>query len=269
MKGLRRVRPLVTGGSSEWFVLAALLVKIDRDTNVVGWVRDIRSKLRKVNRPDLHFRHLSPPNKRIVCNGIAELPLRCFVVMSNKKNMQNYRNPFAEKVPARNWFFCWMTRLLLERVTDYCASRTMRDWNEIRSVRLVFSTRGGMSYPQLRAYLTWLHKHSKAGTMFLRQGDLNWSIVDIDEVHAFDHSQRAGLQLADSVASAFYAAAEYWPALRCEPEYAKLLKPRMARNRRGQILEWGLKPMPYLKKAKLISPQREIFEFYGFPKKKW
>ena len=112
-------------------------------------------------------------------------------------------------------------------------------------------------------------KHSRAGTQYLTRGDLNWSVVDIDGVQVFDHSQRAGLQLADAIASAFYQAVEYWPALRCEPQYAKLLRPRMARNSRGQILEYGLKPMPDLPKAKLIPPQREIFEFYGFPQTKW
>jgi hypothetical protein len=268
-EGLRRVRPLHLDGSSEWFVISAVLVKIDRDKDLVRWVRAIRSGLKSVQRPDIHFRHLSPQNKRLVCSAMAKLPLRCFAVMSNKKNMQGYRNPFAEQVPARNWFYCWMTRLLLERVTGYCASRTMRDWNEVRTVRFVFSTRGGMSYGQVRAYLFWLRKHSNAGTMFLKRGDLTWSVVDIDDVHAFDHSQRAGLQLADTVASAFYQAVEYWPALKCEPEFAKLLHGRMARSRKGQILEYGLKPMPYLRKAKLIPAQKDVFEFYGFPQTKW
>jgi hypothetical protein len=189
--------------------------------------------------------------------------------MSNKKNMQGHRNRAAEKVPARNWFYCWITRLLLERVTGYCASRTQRDWNETRTVRFVFSTRGGMSYPQLKAYLFWLRKQSRANSLNLKQGDLEWSVVDIEDVHAFDHSQRAGLQLADSVASSFYQSVEYWPTNSCEPEFAKLLEPRMARSSTGQILEFGLKPMPSLKKARLVVPQREIFEFYGYPPTKW
>jgi hypothetical protein len=135
-EGPRRVRPLHVDGSSEWFVISAVLVQIDRDKEMVRRVRAIRSGLKNIQRPDIHYRHLSPPNKRLVCTAIAKLPLRCFVVMSNKKNMQGYPNPFAEKVPARNWFYCWMTRLLLERITGYCASRTKRDWNEVHGQRV-------------------------------------------------------------------------------------------------------------------------------------
>jgi hypothetical protein len=36
-----------------------------------------------------------------MCDAIAKLPARCFVVMSNKKKMQGHRNCAAEKVLAR------------------------------------------------------------------------------------------------------------------------------------------------------------------------
>jgi hypothetical protein len=266
-EGLRQVRPLHPGKSSEWFILSAFLVKVHNDKNIVQWLKAI--PLKNIHqRTHIHYRDLSPPNRRRLCEGIAKLPSRCFVVMSNKKNMQGHKNPNAEKFPAQNWFYCWITRLLLERVTGFCASRAMRDWNETRTVRLIISTRGGMSYGQLRAYLYWIREQSKSGKLYLSQGDLDWSVVNIDDIHPFDHSQRAGLQIADAVASAFYEAVECWPRA-CEPAFAKLLKPRMARSDTGQILEYGIKPMPALRKARLNLAQREIFEFYGFPPTKW
>ena len=42
-EGLRRIRPLYLDGSSEWFVISAVLVKIDRDKDLLRWVREIRS----------------------------------------------------------------------------------------------------------------------------------------------------------------------------------------------------------------------------------
>ena len=42
-EGLRRIRPLYPAGSSEWFVISAVLVKIDRDKDLLRWVREIRS----------------------------------------------------------------------------------------------------------------------------------------------------------------------------------------------------------------------------------
>src|SRR4051812_7119864 len=58
----------------------------------------------------------------------------------------------------------------------------------------------------------------------------------------------------------------------CQPESAKLLRPRMARAddlARGTIAGYGLKLMPSLSKAKLDPDQREIFNFYGYPKEWW
>lgn len=267
--GLRSIRPATANGSSEWMVLSGVLVKADKDHSVPNWVRNIRADLRQVQRPDIHFRHLRHDNKRRACEQFAQLPIRGFTVLSNKKNMQGYTNPRAASIPARNWFYCWLTRLLLERITHYCAQRTLRDWNENRLVRLIFSTRGGMSYPQLRAYMTWLKKHKFAGTQHLKQGDLDWSVLDVGEVYAFDHTNRAGLQLADILASAFFQAVEYWPNRTCDPSLAKALSPRMARDHNGDILGYGLKPMPALRKARLLPEQREIFEYYGYPREKW
>jgi hypothetical protein len=46
--GLRRVRPLHKDGSSDWLVLPALVVKADKDRELVTWVKEIRGKLKQV-----------------------------------------------------------------------------------------------------------------------------------------------------------------------------------------------------------------------------
>jgi hypothetical protein len=181
--------------------------------------------------------------------------------MSHKANMRGYYNPNAAKVSAgKTWFYWWMTRLLLERVTDYCEWRSMRDYGSPRLVRLEFSRRGGLRYPHFQSYLYWLRIQSHANALFLKRGDLKWSVVDpINHVFAYDHAERAGLQIADAVASAFYLGVA---GASPNPQFAYALKPRVTPNRQGQIFGYGLKLMPdgYLKRAP--SRQRALFEFY-------
>ena len=105
-------------GSSEWLILSAVVIGAPNEKNVAPWRNDIPRETRS-QRKDLHFTNLKPWNKRIACREIANLPVRCFVVCSNKKNMRGYQNPFAEKYPAPNWFYAWLSRLLLERVTYF------------------------------------------------------------------------------------------------------------------------------------------------------
>jgi hypothetical protein len=95
--GLERVKPLDNPGSSEWLILSAVVIGAPNETNVAPWRNGI---LRATNsqRRDLHFTNLRPWNKRIACREIATLPVRCFVVCSNKKNMRGY--PQRENRPA-------------------------------------------------------------------------------------------------------------------------------------------------------------------------
>jgi hypothetical protein len=259
--GVASVKPNDPQGASEWFVLSAVVVRAEAQRETV-WVNKLLREVRLEQRKTLHFQPLDDWRRLLVCDGISKLPLRCFAVVSNKVNMSGYRNEHAEKVSAgRTWFYWWMTRLLLERVTDFCEQRSLRDYNEPRLVRLEFSRRRGLRYAHLQAYLVWLKMQSKAGALFLTRGDLKWSVVDpINEVYAFDHSERAGLQLSDTVASSFYQAVSGTPSP--DIRYASALEPRMARAKTGQIFGYGLKLMPdqFLKMAS--AEQRAIFDFY-------
>ncbi len=57
------------------------------------------------------------------------------------------------------------------------------------------------------------------------QNYINWNVIDIEGIAAIDHSNRAGLQLADCVASAFSAALELNAYSMTTPGYALSLKP--------------------------------------------
>lgn len=184
--------------------------------------------------------------------------------MSNKKNMRGHSNPRAAKVPARNWFYCWMGRLLLERVTWFCGH-----WNQVEKtpfgkVKFEFPERGGMAYSQFRAYLEWIKLQSKGESLYLDRGDLDWSVVDTQMVEAHSHKNRAGLQLADVVASAFYQAVEVRRDGTCRQTYAQALRARMWAPK-GCHADFGVKALPSpLWKAHLLAVQKPIFSFYGY-----
>lgn len=270
--GLERVKPLDNPGSSEWLILSAVVVRAPNEKNVVPWIQEILQKIRSQRRY-LHFTDLKPWNKRIVCGELATLPIRCFVVCSNKKNMRGYRNPFAEKYENPNWFYAWLSRLLLERVTYFVRQKSLEQHQEIKKVRLEFSSRGGLTYASLSTYFEWLKMKSAGGDMFLPLGDLVWETMHRDLLHIFNTRQRAGLQLADTVASAFFKACDCYDTGECDPEFARILGKRMARDpdvsSGGEISGYGVKLMPAFKKAALLPTQAPIFTYYGYPRQWW
>ena len=263
--GLKKVRPLDANGSSEWLILSAVVISAHRESEPLVWVQDIVSGFKNQRNPFIHFSDLSPAKKAHACTSISQLPSRCFTVASNKKNMRGYRNINAERVPTRNWFYCWMMRLLLERVTHFVKEDSLVRHGKIEKVKIEYSERGGHSYSQMKAYYNWL----KDRPLHLPQGPVEWDVLhpDLQEVHK--HKERAGLQLADVVASSFFKACDIVQTNGCDPQFAKLLMPRMARHNK-LISGYGLKLMPgNLQKAQLSLEQEEIFKFYGYPKYWW
>ena len=96
---------------------------------------------------------------------------------------------------------------------------------------------------------------------------MRWSVIDWDEIRVLDHKERAGLQLADVVAGAFYQGVELnrgGGEIDCDPSHAKLLKPIIACRPGGWTIGYGLRTMPIPAAMGLTVSQRALFEFYGF-----
>ena len=158
-----------------------------------------------------------------------------------------------------------MLRLLLERITNFCASRTFKDYREVRKLRIEMAETGGFSIAQTRAYLTKIKMQSAAGRLFLDKGDLAWEMIDVYELAVFPAAKRAGIQLADALASAFRSAVELNDNATNVPDYALQLLPRIAMDNKGRIADFGVKIMPSpLWKAGLQEPQIQFFEKLGY-----
>jgi hypothetical protein len=267
--GLKRVRPIDENGASEWLVLSAVVMRAKWEPDVLGWVQTIIADLNVRQRNDLHYRTLSPTRKIAAGTRIAELPIRGFAICSNKKNMRKYNNPRAAKIPSQQWFYNWCVRLLLERVTAFCAARTMKDYGEQRRVKVEFSERGGMRYSQTAAYQYYLRQQQQGGKIFLKTREPVTSLLDWDLMDAYPHQERAGLQLADFVASAFYQAIDCGGPGVWDIEPAKALR-RIMPKERGSPKDFGVSLFPTPAwKAELTSDQKQIFEFYDYDFVKW
>lgn len=277
--GLRTVRPMNPKGSSEWLVISAVLIKADAESEVASWVSFLRNKFVNFRGRDIHFADLNDTNKLVACQYIATRPIKIFSVCSNKKNMVGYRNPFAAlRSLDNNWFYCWLTRVLLERITHFVQNDAIaRGWRHPK-VKLVFSHRGGMSYSQLKAYSELIKLQTNVGGLFLSSGRVYFDTLDLRLMRIAEHAQLPALKLPDIAASAFFKACDIYSTGRCDPKFATALKPRVASVEylgRGEheayktYAGYGLKILPSFSGAKMEYKQKEIFEIYGYPRQWW
>jgi hypothetical protein len=262
--GLKNIRTRTSPGASEWLVMAAVLVRAEREREVNGWARQMLASLDQPQARQLHFRNIPVQKRKSVVRQLATLDVRLFVLISNKRNMQGYRNLNAERsgVNETAWFYVWCTKLLMESITNYCGRRSQREHGEPRTVRCEFSATGGLKLADLRAYYRYIKDQAAMGISFNKDFPLDWDVVNPDEMFVYPNAERYGLQLADILASAFYAGLEYPDSGQPNPEYAKLLLPRICQGRNHKRFMYGVKVLPRWLGSRLPADQRAILDFY-------
>ena len=263
--GLKRVRPIDEGGSSEWLVISAVIVRRGHDDETKAWVTDLNRAAGRIHDHVIHFKDLDAAQQLTVCKEMAKLPIRIFCVASNKKNMRGYTNARAAAAGSKQWFYNWIVRILLERVTDFCLRYANDNGLSRRHVKFVFSQTGGHSYSQTAAYHELIKRQSRGKTLYLTKWEPRWEVMSFHLVENYPHYKRAGLQLADIAASAFYQAVDNLDTGPCRYDCAEALSPRIARNEDGEQYDYGLvlQPSKYWE-AKLSDDQKQIFRFYGY-----
>jgi hypothetical protein len=249
----------------EWFTMAAMVVDIRRDPDVLDWARDMREAVRtQTLLSPLHYRNLSSPNQRRVCRMLSTKPVRIFVVASHKTNMRGYQNMRMGKPLGRGEFYNWCIRLLLERVSVWCARRSQKEFGSVRPMKIFFSERGGHDYDHLFSYLEILDQQAKHGGLVLKARHIIPGTVERAQCVVRPHNALAGLQLADIAASAFFQAANT-AASTHDLEPARSLKSRVAREAsKRDAADFGLTAWPRPSQAPIPKSDRAIFEFYGY-----
>lgn len=270
--GLRTVRPLDENGASEWMVLAGVLVAQQNNDEVLQRVATLPSMIGARSSSGIHFKKLAPYRKLAVCTQLATWPVRSFVVCSNKRNMrgQHDAKPHANIVEVKSWFYAWLFRLLLERVSQWVARRSMKDLGRIGTLKIELSQRGGVRYVGMRAYVHWLSQTFSVNKGALQEfGGIDFRVLSLPLIEDFMHNERPGLQMADWTASAFFKAVDKYQTGAVDNSFAKALGPRLAiAPNHPNPAGFGVKLMPGWGNRHLKSvdgDQLEIFRHFGYP----
>jgi len=272
--GLSKVLGVDPHGSPEWFTLSVVVIRKSEQASLDRWISDMISATGSQQIKDLHFSRLKPLARTAVTKYMARLPIMCFVICSNKKNMKNYKNPRVEAAMMHvvDWFYCWMTRLALERVTHFVWRSSMQRFHMPKRVKIIFSERGQLKIGQIGAYYEWIRQQSRADNLWIKRGDLQWDCISQHLIDKDFHKNLAGLKLADILASSFNAAFDNKQSGPCDPSYAMNLRPVVARyknNASGIHSGYGVKLLPGWSGAKMTPDQKVIFSHYGYPKELW
>lgn len=260
--GVRAVSPATPGGSSEWFTMGAMVIRHERDAEVVEWAREIKDAVRQHQRPFFHYKDVAAGERRRRCSEmLASKPCRLFAVASHKPNMSGYENPRPEGRNGQFVFYNWVLRVLLERVTNWVRDRSMEEHGCVLPARLVLSATGGMRYTQTLAYHELLRLQGK--NAYLNARTIAWDVLHKSLYEPVPAKTNAGVQLADIVASAIYQGVNVdganWdlaPALALRPKLCK---------RNSSVENCGLTLMPLKKSQRQLDDRRrELFEAYGF-----
>lgn len=231
-------------GSSDWFVLSAVIIRKVDDLQSVELVKYIRSQTGK--KGPLHFREMRHERRLPFVDTIAKAKLRAVSVLVHKPSL---REPETFQERFRLYFY--IVRYLLERVSWYCRDHKTHHDSGDGSAEIFFSNRKYMSYNELRDYLERLKK------LDVR---IEWSVIKTDQIKSYPASKRAGLQIADAVAGSFFFALEPRHGF-TEDRYAKMLKP-VVYQRGGLYLGYGLKfwPREVDSKSKDLEWVRSAYE---------
>jgi hypothetical protein len=220
-------------GSSDWFVLTAVVIRKDNDTPAVKLVDTVRARLKKDPKKALHFRNLSHGHKVPYIGEIALAPIRTISIAVHKPSLNE-----PEKFNERYRLHHYSVRLLLERVSWLCRDTHHPSRGGDGSVKIIFSNRAGMSYQEIKDYLELLRRNAE-----LWDVRIDWNVVKTSQISANVHSQRNGLQIADAVASGIYSALQETEHGYTEDRYVRMLKPVMYTHK-GECLGYGLKFWP-------------------------
>lgn len=275
--GIKKISKPGLISASEWFTIGAYLIRADREEELRDNLKEIRRKLNIKQRPDLHYKTLSPTRRKVACGLVAELPGRMFCVITNKANMEGYVNWKAHKAVGKQaYFYNFIVRVVLERVTDWVYRDSLKRYTKPAKLKIVLSQRGGVKYDHFKDYVQTLCAQSKYGSLILDQQRLAWQVIDTNQIFDIPHSDLAGLQVADLIASAFYQAVNTSnPKFTNEPALA--LAPRIARSGKSgiDIEHYGVTLFPTLGQLQKMNLQEltfnpcqiELFKKYGFQRK--
>lgn len=222
-------------GSSRWFVISALVLRIKNDAQVVDCLKDTRKILKKPAKFPLHFVDLKHEQRVPYARRVGELSARTVSVMIYKPAIQE-----PEKFQNEKYLlYRYATRLLLERVSWLCRDHQIAGEGD-GTCDIVFSNRSNMSYEEIQCYLQ--HLIDQSGSL-PQEVQIDPTVIQPRAIKAVEHSKLAGLQAADAVASSMHFVVKRNIYGESEPAYSRLLTKTFYRHK-NNLQGYGIKLWP-------------------------
>jgi hypothetical protein len=242
-------------GSTEWFVLSAVITEKSSDLETVKLVDAVRSELGRsdTDKTPFHFRTIKHEQRLPFLHHIANANLRSVVVMIHKPSIIN-----IDRFKKRNGLYFYASRLLLERTSWYCRDHFVLHRVGDGSAEICFSNRGGLRLNELTDYMDILQYEIDP-----KKVNIDWNVIKSQQIRAFP-PHLMGLQLADAVASSFFFGLQPRYGF-VEERYAKMLKPIMYHNNQRYsgygVVVWPLEAETWVKKQDHLKWFREVYDF--------
>jgi hypothetical protein len=225
--GDRGVKP----GSSDHFVVSAIIVHDSFDAQLRAELAALRAALGRTPGQVVHFRNLTHPQKIKATQDVAA---SCCAAITNviicKRHLFGVGSPGNTAYITRpDPMYLWALRLLLERVSWY-----IRDHGGGSSV---------VTFAHIKNFQTQ-KLHNYRGALENSLTSIHWSSFVGHQFRFGDMKQVELLQLADSTASALFLACEIDQYGNYEDRYLSNLSPKLYRYGASWITSYGLKVFP-------------------------
>lgn len=215
-----------SSGSSNWFILTALVVSVKHHKELMNLVDRIKTILSfKTLNDELHWKRLKHPKRKVIIKEIKNKPFSLISIVVDKQSLSGPDRRSLANFP-RMYFFT--IKLLLERLTWYARHKK-------GLIKITFSNKAHVSYTQLQHYIN----------IKLREGTDSHSIDynHLGPIHVIQSKQRKLLQLADSICGGFYNALQKNNYGDIELSYILPLKDKFWRWS-GKLFSYGIKILP-------------------------
>jgi hypothetical protein len=218
-------------GSSRWFVLSAVVFRRVNERSGVDALMRVRQRLGRERSQPFHLCKMDHLPRLVLFHELAQLSFRTVSVLSYKPDIPDVATYQANKF----LLYRDLTRLLVERISWLCRDHARPEEGD-GTVELIFSDRAAMSYDDIRGHMRLLRGGTDPGI----EEQIHWPAIDIDRLRAVQHSQLAGLQIADAVASSTFYAVNPNRFGITDPSYLHLLRRHVYRHER-RWLGYGMK----------------------------
>lgn len=222
-------------GSSDWFVLTALVSQGATDAETVKIIDRIREEFDLHPRKHVHWLKLKHQQKVRYSQVIAGLQVSILSVCVHKPSLVE-----REKFEKRYNLYFYTARYLMERLSwlarDYHAPQR---YGGDGTLDVQFSNRQGMSCEEMKSYLRLLESRKKLG----HDIRIDFDYVKITQLSTQTPGRSMGLQLADAAAGATFNALERDRYGNTEPRYFQTLRP-VVYSKHNRMTGYGLKILP-------------------------